>query len=1019
MSNEEEKIEGPDDSNETASETTSSSGEKDEGYDKKMQTDSCKRFDFLLKQTEIFTHFMSNSTKSPTKPKGRPKKAKDSKDKEKEKDAGGNADHRHRKTEQEEDEELLAEDTQSKEIFRFDASPAYIKNGEMRDYQIRGLNWMISLHENGINGILADEMGLGKTLQTISLLGYLKHFKNQAGPHIVIVPKSTLQNWVNEFHKWCPSLRAVCLIGDQEARNTFIRDVLLPGEWDVCVTSYEMCIREKSVFKKFNWRYMVIDEAHRIKNEKSKLSEILREFKTSNRLLITGTPLQNNLHELWALLNFLLPDVFNSSEDFDEWFNTNSCLGDDALVSRLHAVLKPFLLRRLKSEVEKRLKPKKEIKIFVGLSKMQREWYTKVLMKDIDVVNGAGKVEKMRLQNILMQLRKCTNHPYLFDGAEPGPPYTTDTHLITNSGKMVILDKLLPKLQAQGSRVLIFSQMTRMLDILEDYCLWRNYQYCRLDGQTPHEDRNRQIQEYNMENSTKFVFMLSTRAGGLGINLATADVVIIYDSDWNPQMDLQAMDRAHRIGQKKQVRVFRFITENTVEEKIVERAEIKLRLDKMVIQQGRLTNNAGTQLNKDDMLNIIRFGANHVFASKDSELTDEDIDTILERGEAKTAEEKAKYDSLGESSLRTFTMDTAEGASSSVYQFEGEDYREKQKLNTLGNWIEPPKRERKANYAVDAYFREALRVSEPKAPKAPRPPKQPIVQDFQFFPPRLFEILDQEIYYFRKTVGYKVPKNSELGSDATKVQREEQRKIDEAEPLTEEEIAEKELLLTLGFTNWSKRDFNQFIKANEKYGRDDIENIAKDVEGKTPEEVIEYNAVFWNRCHELQDIERIMGQIERGEGKIQRRLSIKKALDQKMSRYRAPFHQLRLQYGNNKGKNYTEIEDRFLVCMLHKLGFDKENVYEELRAAIRASPQFRFDWFIKSRTALELQRRCNTLITLIERENLELEEKERQEKKKKVTKNATTPAAAPPAKTNQKRKSEVMVNEKNAKKKKK
>ncbi|XP_067626571.1 chromatin-remodeling complex ATPase chain Iswi [Eurosta solidaginis] len=1025
MSKEEAKadvMEANDNSNETTSEATTSSAEKEVDFDNKIETDRGKRFDFLLKQTEIFTHFMTNTSKSPTKPKGRPKKNKEKEKEGKEKD--GNADHRHRKTEQEEDEELLAEDTTSKELFRFESSPSYIKNGEMRDYQVRGLNWMISLYENGINGILADEMGLGKTLQTISLLGYLKHFKNQAGPHIVVVPKSTLQNWLNEFKKWCPSLRAVCLIGDQDARNTFIRDTLLPGEWDVCVTSYEMCIREKSVFKKFNWRYMVIDEAHRIKNEKSKLSEILREFKTANRLLITGTPLQNNLHELWSLLNFLLPDVFNSSEDFDEWFNTNNCLGDDALITRLHAVLKPFLLRRLKAEVEKRLKPKKEIKIFVGLSKMQREWYTKVLMKDIDVVNGAGKVEKMRLQNILMQLRKCTNHPYLFDGAEPGPPYTTDTHLVFNSGKMVILDKLLPKLQAQGSRVLIFSQMTRMMDILEDYCLWRNYQYCRLDGQTPHEDRNRQIQEYNADDSTKFIFMLSTRAGGLGINLATADVVILYDSDWNPQMDLQAMDRAHRIGQKKQVRVFRFITENTVEEKIVERAEVKLRLDKLVIQQGRLVDNRTAQMNKDEMLNIIRFGANHVFASKDSELTDEDIDTILERGEAKTAEEKAKLDQLGEGSLRTFTVDTGggEGGSTSLYQFEGEDYREKQKLNTLGNWIEPPKRERKANYAVDAYFREALRVSEPKAPKAPRPPKQPIVQDFQFFPPRLFELLDQEIYYFRKTVGYKVPKNPELGAEATKIQREEQRKIDEAEPLSEEEIAEKESLLTQGFTTWTKRDFNQFIKANEKYGRDDIENIAKDVEGKTPEEVIEYNAVFWERCHELQDIERIMGQIERGEAKIQRRLSIKKALDQKMSRYRAPFHQLRLQYGNNKGKNYVEREDRFLVCMLHKLGFDKENVYEELRDAIRSSPEFRFDWFIKSRTALELQRRCNTLITLIERENLELEEKERQEKKKKATKNSTGGAStttAPPAKSTQKRKSDALPVEKNAKKKKK
>lgn len=208
--------------------------------------------------------------------------------------------------------------------------------------------------------------------------------------------------------------------------------------------------------------------------------------------------------------------------------------------------------------------------------------------------------------------------------------------------------------------------------------------------------------------------MLSTRAGGLGINLATADVVIIYDSDWNPQMDLQAMDRAHRIGQKKQVRVFRFITENTVEEKIVERAEIKLRLDKLVIQQGRLIDNKSNTLNKDEMLSMIRHGANHVFAAKDSEITDEDIDSILEKGEAKTEEFKQKLDQMGESSLRNFTVDTP---SDSVYQFEGEDYREKQKLIGIGNWIEPPKRERKANYAVDAYFREALRVSEPKAPK--------------------------------------------------------------------------------------------------------------------------------------------------------------------------------------------------------------------------------------------------------------------------------------------------------------
>jgi len=984
MSDTEETVQAEENTvEENSNEAAESSGEasvtsKHGEYESKMDTDRCKRFEYLIKQTEIFSHFMVGSKEkvpsSPLKCKpGRPKKS-----------IGGGkksaaGDTRHRMTEQEEDEELLAvNSTKAKLVTRFDESPSYIEGGEMRDYQVRGLNWMISLYENGINGILADEMGLGKTLQTISLIGYMKHYRNINGPHMVIVPKSTLRNWENEFKRWCPSVNAVCLIGDQETRSTFIREVMLPGDWDVCITSYEMVIKEKSVFKKYNWRYMVIDEAHRIKNEKSKLSEIVREFRTANRLLLTGTPLQNNLHELWALLNFLLPEVFTSSEDFDEWFNSSSCLEDNDLVKRLHSVLRPFLLRRLKSEVEKRLLPKKETKIYISLSKMQREWYTKVLMKDIDIVNGAGKVEKMRLQNILMQLRKCCNHPYLFDGAEPGPPYTTDFHLVENAGKMMVLDKLLKKLKAMDSRVLVFSQMTRQLDIMEDYCIWRGYNYCRIDGNTAHEDRQSQIDEYNSPDSKKFLFMLSTRAGGLGINLATADIVIIYDSDWNPQMDLQAMDRAHRIGQKKQVRVFRFIHENSMEEKLVERAEVKLRLDKLVIQQGRLQEGKTANLGKDEMLNMIRHGANEVFKSKDEEMTDQDIDDIIMQGEQKTEELNKKLSDLGESSLRGFTMDVP---SESLYKFEGEDYREKQKA-IVGNWIEPPKRERKANYAVDAYFREALRVSEPKAPKAPRPPKQPAVQDFQFFPPRVFELLDKEIYFYRKSLMYKVPKNPEFGADAARIQKEEQGKIDDATAITDEELGERDGLLSKGFLNWTKRDFNQFIKANEKYGRDDIENIAKEVEGKTPDEVMQYSAVFWERCAELQDCDKILAQIERGEAKIQRRASIKKALDAKMARYRAPFHQLRISYGTNKGKNYTEEEDRFLVCMLHKLGFDKENVYEELRAAVRSAPQFRFDWFIKSRTALELQRRCNTLITLIERENQELEEKERLERKK-------------------------------------
>ncbi|XP_042538371.1 probable global transcription activator SNF2L1 isoform X6 [Dipodomys spectabilis] len=946
-----------------ATKASKSEKEMDPEYEEKMKTDRAKRFEFLLKQTELFAHFIQPSAqKSPTSPLnmklGRPRIKKDEKQ-----SLMSVGDNRHRRTEQEEDEELLSESRKTSNVcVRFEVSPSYVKGGSLRDYQIRGLNWLISLYENGVNGILADEMGLGKTLQTIALLGYLKHYRNIPGPHMVLVPKSTLHNWMNEFKRWVPALRVICFVGDKEVRAAFIRDEMMPGEWDVCVTSYEMVIKEKSVFKKFHWRYLVIDEAHRIKNEKSKLSEIVREFKSTNRLLLTGTPLQNNLHELWALLNFLLPDVFNSADDFDSWFDTKNCLGDQKLVERLHVVLKPFLLRRIKTDVEKSLPPKKEIKIYLGLSKMQREWYTKILMKDIDVLNSSGKMDKMRLLNILMQLRKCCNHPYLFDGAEPGPPYTTDEHIVSNSGKMVVLDKLLARLKEQGSRVLIFSQMTRLLDILEDYCMWRCYEYCRLDGQTPHEEREGAIEAFNVPNSSKFIFMLSTRAGGLGINLASADVVILYDSDWNPQVDLQAMDRAHRIGQKKPVRVFRLITDNTVEERIVERAEIKLRLDSIVIQQGwsstaiptistsqvaritgRLIDQQSNKLAKEEMLQIIRHGATHVFASKESELTDEDITTILERGEKKTAEMNERLQKMGESSLRNFRMDIEQ----SLYKFEGEDYREKQ--------------------------------------KAPRPPKQPNVQDFQFFPPRLFELLEKEILYYRKTIGYKVPRNPEMPNPVL-AQKEEQKKIDGAEPLTPEETEEKEKLLTQGFTNWTKRDFNQFIKANEKYGRDDIDNIAREVEGKSPEEVMEYSAVFWERCNELQDIEKIMAQIERGEARIQRRISIKKALDAKIARYKAPFHQLRIQYGTSKGKNYTEEEDRFLICMLHKMGFDRENVYEELRQCVRNAPQFRFDWFIKSRTAMEFQRRCNTLISLIEKENMEIEERERAEKKKRATK---------------------------------
>lgn len=279
-----------------------------------------------------------------------------------------------------------------------------------------------------------------------------------------------------------------------------------------------------------------IDEAHRIKNEKSSLSLAVRLVKSEFRLLITGTPLQNNLRELWALLNFLMPDIFGDADQFDEWFSLSDESGKENVIKKLHTVLRPFMLRRVKRDVSNSLPPKKETKLYIGLTQMQQDWYVKVLQKDASELNKLGGPDRNRLLNVLMQLRKVCNHPYLFEGAEAGPPYKDGPHLWENSGKMQLLNKLLPKLKQRDSRVLIFCQMTRVLDILEDYLRLVGYEYCRIDGNTEGERRDAQIDEFNAEGSTKFIFLLSTRAGGLGINLATADIVILYDSDWNPQV---------------------------------------------------------------------------------------------------------------------------------------------------------------------------------------------------------------------------------------------------------------------------------------------------------------------------------------------------------------------------------------------------------------------------------------------------------------------------------------------------
>jgi SWI/SNF-related matrix-associated actin-dependent regulator of chromatin subfamily A member 5 len=939
-------------------------------YRDQMNTEAMKdektrtkdRMKYLLKQADIFQHFMSIDSSAAGDPKGGKKKGKEEST-------------RGRKKEEEEDKELLQDemedqDTKTVQAHRLTVQPSCIKFGTMRDYQLQGLNWMIHLYDNGINGILADEMGLGKTLQTISLLGYLNEFRGITGPHMVIVPKSTLHNWMNEFKRWCPMIRARKFHGNQEERTRQKEEIIAPGKFDVCVTSYEMVIKEKGHLKKFHWRYIIIDEAHRIKNENSLLSKTVRMMHSNYRLLITGTPLQNNLHELWALLNFLLPDVFSSAEKFDEWFQIDSDQQKDEAVVQLHKLLRPFLLRRVKAEVEKGLPPKKETILKIGLSEMQLKWYKQLMQKDIDAINGAG--ERSRLLNIVMQLRKCCNHPYLFQGAEPGPPFTTDMHLVENSGKMMLLDKLLPKLQERGSRVLIFSQMTRLLDILEDYLLFRGHQYCRIDGNTSGEDRENSIDAYNAPNSEKFVFLLSTRAGGLGINLYTADIVVLFDSDWNPQVDLQAMDRAHRIGQKKEVHVYRFCSENSIEEKVIEKAYKKLKLDALVIQQGRLQDAGGNKsVKKDDLLDMVRNGADKIFSATGSTITEEDIDAIITKGEKNTKELNDKLTKFSESAIK-FTLDG--GMSAYDYQdekgeFGGLPEGVDMKTYIADNWIGPGTRERKkVKYNENEYYRDKMTTGR-STPKGPRLPKIPQMHDFQFFDSaRLSQLFEKESLYEQYKYQLEHRRNYAIQQGASEEQIAKQAEPEPGapEPLSEGEIEEKDRLLEAGFSNWNKREFNSFIRANEKHGREDIESITNEIEGKTFEEVKEYSSVFWARHTELMDFERYLKSIEKGELRISRQKEIVQIIEMKLNQYKNPWRDLKFSYGGSKGKAYNEDEDRFLICMTHKLGY---GAWEELKAEIRKNWMFRFDWFIKSRTPQELGRRVESLIRMIEKES--------------------------------------------------
>lgn len=618
--------------------------------------------------------------------------------------------------------------------------PKLITGGVMKPYQLQGLDWLVSLYENGLNGILADEMGLGKTLQTISFLAFLKE-KGTNGPFLVAAPVSTLSNWVDEIERFAPEMPVLMYHGTpverEEMRRT--RMAKMGKDFPIICTSYELIMNDRKHLQKYAWKFIIIDEGHRIKNLNCKLVRELKSYTSANRLLLTGTPLQNNLSELWSLLNFLLPDIFDDLDSFQNWFDFSAIQEKEGhhawleeqkksnIVGSLHAILKPFLLRRMKTDVETMLPPKREYVLYAPLTQAQKDLYGKLLNHEgrswlIEKLVGSDATKKRKLeedaaaskkrklkenddddsttprskkarstrstrrkttsykeledreyfakldessdeeeiipvdeyqlkllkatkdagskklQNLVMQLRQACNSPHLFYWPFPGGD--PDNTIVTESGKMMLLERLVPALFARGHKVLIFSQFSKMLDIIEEWAsTLRGWQVCRIDGAVSQVDRREQIRRFNHDAGWN-LFLLSTRAGGLGINLTAADTVILFDSDWNPQQDLQAQDRAHRIGQRKPVIVYRFATAATVEQTLLEKADGKRRLEKLVIQKGKFKSvvtavPAAAGANDHDELSSILlredFEKVNVVQAGQQVLSDAELETLMDR----------------------------------------------------------------------------------------------------------------------------------------------------------------------------------------------------------------------------------------------------------------------------------------------------------------------------------------------------------------------------------------------------
>ncbi|KKY14409.1 putative chromatin remodeling complex subunit [Phaeomoniella chlamydospora] len=539
--------------------------------------------------------------------------------------------------------------------------PSNLVGGDLMQYQIDGLNWIHYQWFKQQNAILADEMGLGKTIQVISFFSTMIQ-DHKCWPWLVVVPNSTCPNWRREIKKWAPSIRVVTYYGSATARRLAHDYELFPGEKDdmrahIVVSSYEAMTDDaaRRVISKISWQGVVVDEGQRLKSDRTQFYEALSKIRFPFKLLLTGTPLQNNARELFNLLQFLDPkiDAAKLEQEYEQ-------LNKDK-VAELHELIRPFFLRRTKVQVLTFLPPVAQIILPVTMTTVQKKVYKSILAKNPQLMKAifsrpdgaSNKSEKHSLNNILMQLRKVLCHPFVYSRdieERTADQDLSHRNLVDASAKLKLFEVMLPKLHERGHRVLLFSQFLDNLDIMEDFLDGLGLQHRRLDGSINAMEKQKRIDEFNAPDSTLFAFLLSTRAGGVGINLATADTVIIMDPDFNPHQDIQALSRAHRIGQQKKVLVFQLMTRNSAEEKIMQVGKRKMALDHVLIQQLGVDDDAGM-----DLESILKHGAAALFdenaADDDIIYTSASVDALLDRsqientdtGEDKTAESQFSF----------------------------------------------------------------------------------------------------------------------------------------------------------------------------------------------------------------------------------------------------------------------------------------------------------------------------------------------------------------------------------------